>query len=187
MGRQRPYSVQDGLVFQNVSERGLSLNDVETRILTFMGQEPKAEYHFVVGTDSQVFRGHTKFVTGIIIRRMGRGAWACYKQAIVPRELRSLREKLAIETSMSQEVAGYFTGGPLERMEELLLPHIYKGAALERFIDIDAGTHPTINKTSLYVKEMIDRVEAMGIYAARVKPDSYGASAYANRFTKKSV
>ncbi len=187
MTRKRPYGMQDGLAFQNVSERGLSLDDVQLRILAFMEEDPKAEYHFVVGTDSQVFRGYTKVVTGIIIRRMGRGAWACYKQAILPRELRSLREKLAIETSMSQEIAGYFAGEPLEKMEELLLPYVYRGAALERFIDIDAGTHPTINKTSLYVKEMVERVEAMGIYSARVKPDAYGASAYANRFTKQSV
>jgi len=37
------------------------------------------------------------------------------------------------------------------------------------------------------VKEMIDRIEAMGVYAARVKPESWAASSYANRYTKKSV
>lgn len=177
----------DGPIFRNVSESGLSLDDVQARIMAFMEQDPKAEYHFIVGTDSQVHRGSTRFITGIIIRRMGRGAWACYRQMTVPRELRSLREKLTIETVLSQEVAGYFTMQLLPRMEALIMPHLYKGAALELFIDIDAGTHPTRNKTSRYVKEMIERVEAMGVYAARVKPDSYGASAYANRFTKKSV
>lgn len=187
MTRQAQGGGHDGPLFQNVSESGLSLDDVQARILAFMANDPKAEYHFIVGTDSQVHRGSTKFVTGIIIRRMGRGAWACYRQMTVPRELRSLREKLSYETSLSQEIAGYFAGSLLPRMEELVLPHIYKGAALELFIDIDAGTHPSINKTSRYVKEMIERVEAMGVYAARVKPDSYAASAYANRFTKKSV
>ncbi|PZD94422.1 hypothetical protein DNH61_18660 [Paenibacillus sambharensis] len=177
----------DELVFQNVSESGMTLEQVKERILAFMGKDPQSEYHFVIGTDSQVFRGHTKFVTGIIIRRMGKGAWACYRQVVVPRELRSIREKLAVETSLSQEIAACFMGGILEEMEETLLPYLYKGAVLELFIDIDAGTHPTINKTSQYVKEMVDRVEAMGLYAARVKPESYGASAYANRWTKKSV
>lgn len=176
--------LQGDLIFRNVSESGLSLDDVQARILAFMAKDPKAEYHFIVGTDSQVYRGSTKFVTGIIIRRVGRGAWACYRQAIVPRELRSLKEKLSYETTLSQEVASYFMGDVLRRMEEIVLPHIYKGAALELFIDIDAGTHPTLNKTSRYVKEMIDRVEAMGVYAARVKPESYAASSYANRYTK---
>ncbi|WP_314003241.1 ribonuclease H-like YkuK family protein [uncultured Paenibacillus sp.] len=187
MKRNVRAQIQDALVFQNVTETGLTLDDVQQRIMNFMTQDPQAAYHFVVGTDSQVFRGYTKFVTGIIIRRLGKGAWACYRQVIVPRELRSLREKLAIETSLSQEIAGRFMETTIARMEDLLTPHVYKGASLELFIDIDAGTHPVINKTSLYVKEMIERVEAMGMYAARVKPDSYAASAYANRFTKQSV
>jgi len=187
MTRAKHKPLQDELVFQNVSERGLSLDDVQARILSFMAKDPKAVYHFIVGTDSQVYRGCTKFVTGIIIRRVGRGAWACYRQTVVPRELRSLKEKLSYETTLSQEVASYFMGDALRKMEEIVLPYIYKGAALEHFIDIDAGTHPTLNKTSRYVKEMIDRIEAMGVYAARVKPESYAASSYANRYTKKSV
>jgi len=179
--------VEDELRFQNVTESNLSMDDVTARILRFLELDPRAAHHFVIGTDSQVFHGYTKFITGIIIRRLGKGAWACYRQVVVPRELRSIREKLAFETALSQEAAFHFSLGPLERMEALLLPHIYKGASLELFIDIDAGTHPLRNKTSLYVKEMVERVEAMGVYAARVKPDAYAASSYANRFTKRGV
>lgn len=173
--------------FQNVSESGLSLEEVFGRILRFISQYPQYAYHFVIGTDSQVHKGCTKFVTGIVIHRLGKGAWACYREAVVPRELKSVKEKLTMETSMSQEVAYYFTKEEIHKMEELLLPYVYKGASLETFIDIDAGTTPVINKTALYVQEMVERVRAMGMYEARVKPDSYAASSYANRFTKTAV
>jgi predicted RNase H-related nuclease YkuK (DUF458 family) len=126
-------------------------------------------------------------VTGIVIHRIGKGAWACYRQLALPRQLTSIREKLTLETSFSQRVAGYFDACAVTRMEELVLPHVYQGAMLETFIDIDAGTEPVINKTALYVQEMVDRVEAMGMYAPRVKPDACVASAYANRFTKHRI
>lgn len=179
--------IPDELRFQNLSESRLTIDEVYDRILKFIAGDLRASYQFVIGTDSQGFHGYTKFVTGIIIRRMGKGAWACYRQVVVPREITSLKEKLTMETALSQEVAYYFTDGVIDRMEELLLPYVYQGASLEHFIDIDAGTEPTINKTSLYVQEMVDRVRGMGTYAARVKPDSYAASAYANRYTKRPV
>ncbi|WP_439647970.1 ribonuclease H-like YkuK family protein [Cohnella mopanensis] len=177
----------DELSFQNLSESHLSMNDVLERIIRFIGQDPKCAYQFVIGTDSQVHRGHTKFVTGIVIHRIGRGAWACYRQVAVPRQLNSIREKLTLETSFSQRVAGYFDSSVLGQMEDLLLPYVYQGATLETYIDIDAGTEPVVNQTALYVQEMMDRVESMGLYAPRVKPDAYVASSYANRFTKNRM
>ncbi|RXZ76685.1 hypothetical protein EBB07_34255 [Paenibacillaceae bacterium] len=183
----RKISLLDDQRFQNLSEQGLELNDVCTRVMDFMSADPKAGYHFVIGTDSQVHRGQTKFVTGVIIHRVGRGAWACYRQLALPREIASLREKLVLETTFSQRVAEYFALSTLGRMEEIVLPYLYQGALLETYIDIDAGTEPVVNKSSLYVQEMVDRVEASGLYAPRVKPEAYAASAYANRFTKKPI
>jgi predicted RNase H-related nuclease YkuK (DUF458 family) len=180
-------SMSDELSFQNVTESNLSLELVLRRILRFITQDPKCTYHFVIGTDSQVHRGYTKFVTGIVIYRLGKGAWACYRQIAVPRELISIKEKLTLETSFSQRVAGFFDVNAVTQMEEPLLPYVYQGAMLETYIDIDAGTEPVINKTALYVQEMVDRVEAMGMYAPRVKPDAYAASSYANKYTKSRM
>lgn len=180
-------SAWDELSFQNLSETDMNLDHVLDRILRFISLDPKGAYQFVIGTDSQMHRGHTKFVTGIVIHRIGRGAWACYRQLAVPRQLTSIREKLTLETSFSQRVAGYFDACAVTRMEDLLLPYVYQGATLDTYIDIDAGTEPVINKTALYVQEMVDRVEAMGMYAPRVKPDACVASSYANRFTKNRI
>ncbi|QMV44943.1 hypothetical protein FPL14_08285 [Cohnella cholangitidis] len=177
----------DELSFQNLSESRLSIHHVLDRILHFIGQDPSSAYQFVIGTDSQVHRGHTKFVTGIVIHRIGRGAWACYRQLALPRQLSSIREKLTLETSFSQRVAGYFDACVVGQMEDLLMPHVYQGATLETYIDIDAGTEPVVNQTALYVQEMMDRIESMGLYAPRVKPDACVASSYANRFTKNRM
>lgn len=173
--------------FQNLTESGLTQDDVFERILRFLSQDRKASYHFRIGTDSQVHRGYTKFVTGIIIHRLGKGAWACYGTVVVPRELVSVKEKLSMETAQSQEVAAYFSGEAIQRMEEVLLPYVLQGASLDLFIDIDAGTEPIVNRTALYVQEMVQRVEAMDRYSPRVKPDALAASAYANRHTKRPV
>lgn len=177
----------ENLIFHNVSERGLSVDDVSRRMLTFVAADPRAAYQFVIGTDCQVHRGYTKFVTGVILRRMGKGAWACYRQIVLTRELTSVQEKLSLETALSQEAACYFSQDALGQIEELLLPYLYQGASLESFIDIDAGTQPVVNKTSLYVQDMVNRVKAMGTYGVRVKPDAVAASAYANRHTKQPV
>ncbi|MFC5702563.1 ribonuclease H-like YkuK family protein [Cohnella faecalis] len=187
MSAKQRLSVPGESSFQSVAERNLSPGDVLARIMAFISQNPKAAYHFIIGTDSQVHRGYTKFVTGIIIHRLGQGAWACYRQTALPRELTSIREKLVLETSFSQRVAAFFDADAVGRMEDLLLPYVYQGAMLETYIDIDAGTEPAVNKTSLYVQEMMDRVEAMGMYAPRVKPEAYAASSYANRHTKKPI
>lgn len=178
------FSKWDDLSFQNMSERRLNLDQVSERIVRFIDKDPIGRFRFVIGTDSQVHRGQTKFVTGIVIHRVGRGAWACYRQMAVPRRLTSIREKLTLETTFSQRVAAYFDERSLRRMEDLLLPYGYQGAALETYIDIDAGTDPFVNKTAIYVQEMVDRIEATGPFTPRVKPEACVASSYANRFTK---
>jgi len=174
-------------LFHNTTQTNMTPEDVKRHVLRFISQDPRAAYHFIIGTDSHVHRGYTKFVTGIVIHRLGKSAWACYRQEVVPREVRSIREKLALETAFSQQVAAYFDEDTVRGMEELILPYVYQGAMLDMFIDIDAGTEPIINKTSLYVQEMVKRVEAMGHYLARVKPEACVASAYANRYTKRAV
>ncbi|MFC5404348.1 ribonuclease H-like YkuK family protein [Cohnella soli] len=182
MKRRRQSPVHETL-FRNLSEKNLNIDDVFERISRFMREEPRAAYQLIIGTDAQVHAGHTKFVTSVVIYRPGRGAWFCYRQTIVPREIRSLQEKLSLETTLSQELAALVDGDRRGMLEDILLPYVYQGAELQVFVDIDAGTDAKRNKTSAYVADMVGRVEAMGL-TARVKPEAIGASAVANRFTK---
>ncbi len=169
--------------FRNVSERGLTINEVFARIRSFMLVDPRAAYQLMVGTDAQVHAGHTKFVTSVVVFRPGRGAWFCYRQIILPREIRSLQEKLSLETTFSQETASYFDESKRAELEDILLPYVYQGAELKLFVDIDAGTDAKRNRTSTLVAELVGRIEAMGL-SARVKPEAIAASSISNRYTK---
>lgn len=70
--KSRVYKLIHGLEFKNTTESGLSLTDVRDRIASFMKADPRASYNLMIGTDCQVHNGHTTFVTGIIIQRVGR-------------------------------------------------------------------------------------------------------------------
>jgi uncharacterized protein len=174
------------LLFQNVSERGMTIEDVYQRIAAFMRREPKGDYRFIVGTDCQAFSRVTTFVTGVVIHRFGNGAWACYRRTTVPLKIYSIGQKLSTETSLSQEVIAAFGLERLQLMEDIVLPHIYQGASFQAYVDIDAGTDESVNKTAPFVMDLVRRVESMGV-RARVKPEAVVASSYANRFTKSRV
>lgn len=51
---------------------------------------------------------------------------------------------------------------------------------MEGHLDIGAGAR---NKTRQFVKEMVARIESMGL-EPKIKPDAFVASSYANRYTK---
>ncbi len=181
--KRRQYTLIHETLFRNVSENHMDIDDVFDRIRNFMKSDPRARYQLIIGTDAQVHSGHTKFVTSVVIYRPGRGAWFCYRQVIIPREIRSIQEKLTLETTFSQEIAMIIDNAKRDSLEDILLPFVYQGAELQLYIDIDAGTDSKRNKTSVFVVDMVGRVEAMGL-AARVKPEAIGASSVSNRFTK---
>ncbi|MDQ6422430.1 ribonuclease H-like YkuK family protein [Paenibacillus sp. LHD-117] len=181
--KRRQYTLLHESVFRNLSDRDMALDEVFVRIQNFMRSDARAAYQLVIGTDAQVHAGHTKFITSIVIIRPGRGAWFCYRQVILPREIYSIQEKLSLETTFSQEIATYFDQAKRSQLEDILMPHVYQGAELKMFVDIDAGTDAKRNQTSAYVADMVGRIEAMGM-AARVKPEAIVASSVSNRFTK---
>jgi len=170
-------------LFRNVSEREMTLDEVFVRIKSFMEIDPRASYQLVIGTDAQVHAGHTKFITSIVIFRTGRGAWFCYRQVILPREIGSLQEKLSLETTFSQEIAMVFYHAKRALLEDIVMPYVYQGAEFRLFVDIDAGTDAKRNRTSAFVADMVGRIEAMGL-SARVKPEAIVASSVSNRYTK---
>lgn len=168
--------------FQNLQESEMSFEQVFDRILRFMNIYPRGNFRLMIGTDSQVHQGHTLFITGIVIQNEGKGAWACIRKIIVPRCMDHLHERISNETSLTEEVVSFFTEERKNRMIDIVLPFIYQGAtfSMEGHLDIGAGKR---NKTRIYVEEMIARIESMGL-EPKIKPDSFVASSYANRFTK---
>ncbi|MCA0971985.1 ribonuclease H-like YkuK family protein [Halobacillus litoralis] len=168
--------------FQNLSHKDMEFEQVFDHIRTFMQHEPIGEYKLMLGTDSQVHPTYTRFITGVVIQRIGKGAWACYRKEIVNRQMTTLHERISYETSLTEEVATLFSEAHKGELIDIILPHIYKGAtfSIEGHIDIGAGER---NRTRLFVNEMAARIESLGM-EPKIKPDSIVASSYANRFTK---
>ncbi len=169
-------------VFQNLTHKKMKFEEVFSHILTFMKSDPIGDYKLMMGTDSQVHPSHTLFITGIVIQRVGKGAWACFRKEVVHREMTTLHERISYETSLTEQVASLFTEEKKNDLIEVVLPYIYKGATftIEGHIDIGSGDR---NRTRVYVNEMMARIESLGM-EAKIKPDSIVASSYANRYTK---
>ncbi|MBU9710343.1 ribonuclease H-like YkuK family protein [Bacillus tamaricis] len=168
--------------FENLQEKNLTFEQVFDRIVWFIKRNPKGNYRLMFGTDSQVHATFTRFVTGIVIQQEGKGAWACIRKVSIPRQITNLHEKISFETSLTEEIVSMFTEKRKDQLINIVLPHIYKGASFTIEGHIDIGSQNQ-NKTKLYVREMTSRIESMGI-EPKIKPESYVASAYANRYTK---
>lgn len=160
----------------------MSFEQVFERIVKFMKLNPCGNYRLMVGTDSQVHKTKTVFITGIVIQNEGKGVWACIRKVTIPRKMTQLHERISFELSLTEEIVSMFNEDRKERLIDLILPYLYQGATftMEGHIDIGAGNR---NKTSAFVKEMVTRIESMGI-EPKIKPNAFVASSYANRFTR---
>ncbi|MFD2044681.1 ribonuclease H-like YkuK family protein [Ornithinibacillus salinisoli] len=175
----------DGLnaTFQNLSQKEMSFEQVFHYIVQYMKKDVKGNYRLIFGTDSQVHANHTIFITGIVIQRERKGAWACIRKVTIPRKMMNLHERISYETTLTEEVLSLFTEERKNQLINIVLPHIYKGASftIEGHIDIGSGSR---NKTRIFVNEMVARMESLGL-EPKIKPDAFVASSYANRYTKK--
>lgn len=172
----------DENTFQNLSAKRMTFEQVFLNIVQFMEKDPSGNFKLMFGTDSQVFSRETKFITGIVIQQERKGVWACFRRVIIPRKMTNLHERISFETTLTEEIVSLFTNDKKERLISIVLPNIYKGSsfAIEGHIDIGAGQR---NKTRVFVGEMMARMQTLGI-EAKIKPNSFVASSYANRFTK---
>lgn len=172
----------DTITFQNLREKNLTFPDVMDRIIKFMQIDPRGNFRLMIGTDSHVHQKQTVFITGIVIQNKGKGAWACIRKVIIPRKMNHLHERISKETSLTEEIVALFTEEQKNKMIDIVLPFIYQGATftMEGHIDIGSGER---NKTRIFVEEMVSRIESTGI-EPKIKPDSFVASHYANKYTK---
>ncbi|WP_068677432.1 ribonuclease H-like YkuK family protein [Oceanobacillus sp. Castelsardo] len=168
--------------FQNLSQKNMSFEQVFENIIQFMRNDPNGNYRLMFGTDSQVHGYYTKFITGIVIQREKKGAWACIRKMIVPRKMTNLHERISYETTLTEEIVSMFTDERKSQLIDIILPNIYKGATFTIEGHLDIGSENR-NKTRIFVNEMVSRMESIGV-EPKIKPESFVASSYANRYTK---
>lgn len=131
-------------------------------------REPHDGYRIIIGSDSQV-KQRTCFVTAVIVHRLGKGAKYYYRK-LVDQPVRSLRQKIFYETSLSLEVGGMVT--------RYLAETGYDDLRVE--IHIDVGKN---GETKELIREVVGMVTGSG-FQAKIKPDAYGASSVADKHSK---
>lgn len=156
--------------FVSPTKGSMSLEDVALDIMGFCEDMPEQQYRLIVGSDSQPrsARHATLFVTAIVIHRVGKGARFYflkrpYKKAI------AFKQRIFMEASFALEV--------VQTLEVELGKF---GNRLPIEIHLDIGEH---GDTRMLIKDVMGWITQSG-YTARIKPDSFGASKVADRYTK---
>ncbi len=170
----------NNISFFNSSMKRISFIDVFSNILSFVKHDPRGIYTLAIGTDSQVKTDCTVFISAIMIYRKGEGAWGCMSRYRTARRIMNIREKISIETFLTQQIACMFNPKILDEIINIILPYIDYGAEFHHEVHIDIGNNGSSKRL---INEMTSYFAGMG-FEPKIKPDSYVASSYANRYTK---
>jgi hypothetical protein len=154
--------------FINPTKGKLTFEEMFKEIISFIQEEPKELYHLIVGTDSLPGE-EVHFVTAVIIHRIGYGGRYFYRR-ILNSHMKSLRQRIFHEATLSLETASLITS------------QLSKNGVSELPIEIhiDIGTK---GETKQLIKEVVGMITSSG-YAAKIKPESFGASKVADKHSK---
>ncbi len=156
--------------FMSPSKGSMSIEEVARDILAFRAQAPEHPYRLIVGSDSQPQTSHHSavFVTAVIIHRVGNGARFYFLKRPYKKPM-AFRQRIFTEASMALEVV---------QVLETALGEAGNKLPIEIHLDVgEQGATRTI------IKDLVGWVTQSG-YETKIKPESFGASKVADRFTK---
>ncbi len=156
------------MIFNSPTKGRMTFDQVFKDIVEYIHDDSKIKYKLIVGTDSQL-REDVCYVTAILILREGKGGRFYYSKEREKTKL-SLKQRIFYETSKSLIVAAKVA-------EKLTVNGL---AELDIEIHLDVGEQ---GQTKEIIKEVVGMVVGSG-FDARIKPDSYGASKVADKYTK---
>ena len=155
--------------FQSQTYGVCDLSQLRTCVLSYLAGDPDRTYRLVIGTDSQPKNGTaTDFVVAFVIHRVGAGGIDFWMR-IVEEKQYVLRQRIYKEAAYSLTTA-----------EELLT--LLKKDGITKY---DVEIHVDIGKfgeTREMITEIVGMVRGSG-YQVKTKPESYGASKVADRYT----
>lgn len=134
-----------------------------------MAADKKARYEVIVGTDSQkITKDKYDFVSALIIHRVGFGGIYFWKREIIERKI-SLKERIYQEATMSLTTSENFV-------------NFFKTNGISKYniqIHVDIGRN---GETRDLITEVVGMIRGSG-YDVKIKPESFGASKVADRYT----
>ncbi|MDT3697963.1 MAG: ribonuclease H-like YkuK family protein [Thermincola sp.] len=155
------------IYFTSPTKGKITMEEMCTDILGFVNAHPGDKYRLIIGTDSQPGQV-TCFVTAVIIHREGKGARFYYCRSFLQTPL-TLKHRIFEEASRSLEMAG-----------DLIICLADGNPGLTIEIHVDIGEK---GRSREMIQQVVSMINTSG-YLVRIKPDSYGASKVADRFTK---
>lgn len=155
-------------VFVSPTKGPMSFEAMIEDLTRYLASAPAAQHKIIVGTDSQV-KDDLCFVSAVVVHRVGKGARYYYRRRH-QRKISSLRQKIFYETSLSLALADRIA----QSLADLGLEH------LDLEIHLDVGQQ---GDTRDLIREVVGMVNGSG-FDAKIKPNSYGASTVADRYTK---
>jgi len=153
--------------FYSPSGKAFSYEDLLKEVLFYIKSDAKEKYKVIIGTDS-ANHGTTDFVSAIVVYRLGHGGRFFWRR-VNQKKIDSLRQRIYQEVMMSLKLA-----------EEVLF-----NLSQNKDIDFDFEVHVDIGskgKTKEMLQEIIGMVRGSG-FNVKTKPESYGASKVADRYT----
>lgn len=156
------------MFFESPTKGRLSFEQMFGDVEEFVEQDPRARYKLIVGTDSQV-REKICFVTAVVILRVGKGGRFYYIKEFEKIQI-GLKQRIFLETSRSLALAS--------KLAERL--------AADGMADLNVEIHLDVGedgRTRDVIREVVGMVTGSG-FDARIKPESYGASTVADKYTK---
>lgn len=157
------------MFYQSPTYGKVDLQRLKEIISSFMKSDKKARYEIIVGTDSQkIEKNKYDFVSALIIHRIGWGGIYFWKRVIQEKKI-SLKERIYQEATMSLETSENFVD-------------FFKTNGISKYniqIHVDIGHN---GETRDLITEVVGMIRGSG-YEVKIKPDSYGASKVADRYT----
>lgn len=173
-----PFVFDENTVFRSLSKNNITFTEVYNEILKFISSDNGSSYKISVGTDSQV-GSKTLFVSCILIHRVGKGAIGFLHKSEVARRIKSLREKIYMETCFSLQLAYLFDNEKISNIIQAVKSgDKSKGVTFEFHIDVG-----TKGPTKTLINEMVGMARGLN-FTPKIKPDSYCASCFADRYTR---
>lgn len=158
------------MLFTSPSKGQVTFHKMFEDLVSYTNEYPDESYKLIIGTDSHSLLNESViFVTAVVVHRIGKGGRFYYHKQKT-RYMESLRQRIYYETFLSLEVA--------TRMTEQLAQN--GNCQLNVEIHLDVGEK---GQTRDIIKEVVGMVIGSG-YQACIKPDSFGATTVADRFTK---
>lgn len=157
------------MFYQSPTHGKVSIDRLRKIISAYMAEDKKAEYTVIVGSDSEkAEEDNYDFVSAIIIHRVGHGGIYFWRREIIQKKM-SLKERIYQEAIMS-----------LMTSENLF--EFVKVNGISKYdiqIHVDIGHK---GETRVLINEVVGMIRGSG-YDVKIKPDSYGASKVADKYT----